>query len=314
VKFLDYAFVVSPFSLIPPRREATPAELYWIKTEMAAIESAVRRGIKPDLLRARLDQLRRMSSLGLVIFPAGQQIYRGRVLSKKPVHLREMMYPPQTPDFPPQGRVNRRGQSVFYGSLNEAACYFECGAKVGDYFCIAEFGTSQEMAVIAQGFVNPEAAQIRMTHGGLALAVKPMGNTAQDRLLEAWHSDVFTRTAPPGGEKSLYDLSNALASYAFEEGASLDGHTFSGVVYPSVATHLLMDNVAIKPAYADSLQLVRCWLLRIESMAIEPGMSPGTPVGQTRIVDWCFRCDKQGFFQWKVGMQFTFPKWHHSWR
>ncbi len=90
------------------------------------------------------------------------------------------------------------------------------------------------------------------------------------RSLRSWASEVFTKRIAPGNEH-LYNLSIALARLALEPLKDVPSDVpseISGVLYPSISTNLMGNNLALRPHAVDSslklceLQLVR--MKRIE--------------------------------------------------
>jgi hypothetical protein len=73
-------------------------------------------------------------------------------------------------------------------------------------------------------------------------------------MIRKWQARVFTRLVPKGSEH-LYRLGLALKCFALGKiaAATPDGFTaFDGLVYPSVASTLAFDNVALLPSTVDN--------------------------------------------------------------
>ncbi len=225
--------------------------------EIEQIEELADRGASPSELLPLIHHIhnRYQYSFRAGFLPIGTEIYRARVNPRVPIFLQDLRYP--LPQFcKKNGRANGPGESMFYASFGKAPCFFECGAVVDDKFLFGTWKVNESFRIHQVGY----CAELSSSLSGVRTF-----NTAQshistnpcDRTLQDWHSKVFTRIVPKGQE-NLYSLGIALARWAFVPSAAPGGVVlkFGGVVYPSVASALIADNIVVIPEVVDSCLLL----------------------------------------------------------
>jgi hypothetical protein len=192
----------------------------------------------------------------LTLFP-GKRLFRAVRVTERPIHQSRISYPPSRL-LDKMGRANDVGHAMFYASMadrpgleprsNFLACVWESKVEDGELLAVGEWEVTEELRVYPFGFQAPEMGN--MERGQQPWIHSSMPNESIT-LIKAWESEVFTRTVNTG-EENQYKLSVALTKYAINLRAPMGGtDRVSGIVYPSVATHLCSDNVCLTPEAAD---------------------------------------------------------------
>jgi hypothetical protein len=133
--------------------------------------------------------------------------------------------------------------------------------------------------------------------------------------IRQWQSDAFVRKIA-AGEEDQYRMSIAIAKFWMQPISvpSDESDFVSGVVYPSVAAELGIDNIALKPSEVDrALRLERTWFVEVESVdaiLLNPSLgSAETPIGRmnVRILDISRECRADGTILWLHPSTLFFP-------
>lgn len=124
------------------------------------------------------------------VFDPGLSIFRGRRLDIRPKTLAEVSYP--RPEVTTQGRANRRGSPLFYGSAAREPIYFELGLSVGDRMAIVQYKTTAKLLANRIGYTRATFEQLQANreipdYGNLDLEAY----RRSDALIDDFLSEVF---------------------------------------------------------------------------------------------------------------------------
>jgi hypothetical protein len=175
------------------------------------------------------------------VFPPGTSIFRGRRLSTRPRTLAEVSYP--APKATPQGRANRRGSPVFYGSAGREPIYFELALGAGDRVAIVQHKTTAKLLANRIGYTPDTFERLQAKrevpdYGSLNLEAY----TRRDSLVNDFLSEVFCEQHDSDGDWR-YNLSVAIAEKLIPD------DFFAGLIYPTVPMWGNADNFALKPSF-----------------------------------------------------------------
>jgi hypothetical protein len=248
-------------SLIPI--EELPAEL-------AILESGT---LDDEELLKRVRKIHTDFRISVPVFHPGTTIYRAVRVTEKPLYRMRISYPP--PDrIRVNGRLNRAGEPIFYGSLDQfASCLCECRCAEGQQFAVSVWKTTEPIALAHFGYSREVMDEVKAKRD-LPPWSESKGDTERNALLRAWQARVFTRVVSEG-EEHLYRLTIALRDFALSAiAASSIAHidpnlprSIGGITYPAIAMWLLGDNVALLPSVVDkSLRLQEVMFLTLESI------------------------------------------------
>jgi hypothetical protein len=244
-------------------------------------------------------------------FPTGTLIYRAVRVSQRPAHKSRVGYPP-VQLAKANGRLNRPGEGMFYGSINQfASCLYECSFKVGEFFAISAWLTTQIMTFNHLGYSTAvlEASKSNRSLPFFA-QMKEQGQSERDRFIREWQARVFTQHVLPD-QDHLYRLPIALKDFALGKMVQGDPKlpdVFSGVIYPSIAMWLLADNIAILPTEVDTkLALFEVILLAVDGIK-SSHKADGSIVTQVamKMYDYA-RTDTNGNLIWGQKSQVVYP-------
>jgi len=201
------------------------------------------------------------------IVQPGTIIYRAVKISKRPTHKSRISYPP-VELIKTNGRLNRVGEVMFYGSFDQlASCLYECSCDVGDFFAISFWLTKQAMMFNHLGYSTKVLSELK-SNRDLPFFAQMQEESERNRIFREWQAKVFTKHIP-FDQTHLYRLPIALKDYALGKvvGTNPNGPSgFSGIIYPSIALRLLTDNVAIMPTEVDSkLDLIEVILITLDA-------------------------------------------------
>jgi hypothetical protein len=268
-----------------------------------------------DFLKGRLELLTVGYVVSSPVLMPGQIIFRGRVVKTKPDDVRELSYPPK--EFVKSlGRVNRAGESVFYGSVDRSATVFEVQAKPGDHLVVGRWTVTKRLMVNNVGFTKHVFDAYGSTRqldpfwtnrdrpvpaDAAALVATPSA-----KLVHDFFAHEFARGVR-GDNTHEYKLSIAISEMLIGHTLTFDGNEelahhpprFAGIIYPSLAMLANADNIALKPEFADSF-------LKFESaefMSIDGFVEPSTYT--VTILDYANSTGKDGSIEWKGRL----PKW-----
>ncbi len=223
--------------------------------EMDALEKGSFTQFSDEELKDRIGRIYDQFMEELQELRAGEPLCRAVKVAERPAEASRVSYAPEKLISRP-GRLNRVRQSIFYCSSNPFAGILECKPQIGDLFAVSAWIVNRTLRLAHLGYSEARAHQARRT----PFAIHP-AESERNRLIRKWQGRVFTKFVDEGQEE-LYRLPIALKEIAmYPNGNSL---TLSGVLYPSIASDLTADNLALIPSVVDQqLTLFEVLLFRI---------------------------------------------------
>jgi hypothetical protein len=212
-----------------------------------------------DVLRNKLGGMVRATKYSR----AGNLIYRGVVCAERPDLISRVSFPP--PERVVRwGRLNRSGESVFYGSAAPPNVFYELKARAGSLIAFSQWEVMEPLWMHNLGYHADALARLGAVPSDLRLALtEPISNeTRRNRRLRRQVALAFTEDVPEGQEQR-YRQSVAIKEFWCEHHDSFeiypDGPQASrvaGIVYPSLQMRGDADNVAYWPEFVlSSLRL-----------------------------------------------------------
>ncbi|MGA2535410.1 MAG: hypothetical protein ABSF53_05305 [Terracidiphilus sp.] len=271
-----------------------------LKRELDALERGSFAAISDDELRERVKQIHEGLSIQAPIVPADKLIFRAVKVTQRPVSKPRISYPP------PQavrtlGRCNRAGEVMFYGAFNQfVSCIQELSWQPGDLFAVSAWLTTAQMAFNHLGYSAETLTRFRALRE-LPFFSNPETGSDRNWLIRQWQARVFAQRVP-GGEEHLYRLPIALkeaALWAIGQPNPKGLERFSGIIYPSIATSALADNVAILPSEVDAkMALLEVNFLTVDSARMITGCEANT-AAEMRVISYdCARSTEDGILVW----------------
>jgi len=244
-----------------------------LQKEFEALEALASSSITDKGLLAKVQELHGGYVFLAPRLPPGTRIYRTTSVKTRPLTKSRISYPPIDRVIN-NGRLNRAGEVMFYGALNEfAGCLLECNAQVGDFYALSAWQATTEIRVNQLGY-SKEALDESGTDREVPDFAQFDQETERNRLIRKWQTHAFTRHVCPG-EEHLYRTTIALKEMSLGLGvpANFDlTNSFSGIQYPSVAAKLASDNVVLFPCEVDR----KLELLEVALVVIDPSDSGGS--------------------------------------
>jgi hypothetical protein len=200
------------------------------------------------------------------------------LVTEPPSSVSRVSYPP--PEYVKvNGWLNRAGEPIFYGSLSQfQSCLLECDAEVGETFAVSSWRTTVQMKVNHLGYSQAALDQAG-AHRPLPDFINPGGYRERNLIICDWQARVFTAHVPKG-EGERYRLPIGLKKLAIGVGGPTDPNPYSGIQYPSIASKLLNDNIALLPWEVDrKVNLSQVILLTVDAPAVNPSAAPGLSSG-----------------------------------
>jgi hypothetical protein len=197
---------------------------------------------------------------------------------------------PRVPDarlsFPPRhavdkpGRLNRAYEPIFYGAFRSASVgLHEKHAEPGHEYVISEWELKAETVFNQFGYSTDDTN----AHGYRREpppGIVPDGESDRNRVIRDWQARVFRREVE--NEHELYRVTIALKDLALSmlpRSLPNGDQSFKGIMYPSVGSYLMGDNVAIHPDHVYQLLSFRnAELVRVNfrgPIETEAGPKPG---------------------------------------
>lgn len=228
------------------------APLDELKEELEELERGSFVALSDDDLRDEIKQIHEGISIQAPIVPAEKLIFRAVKVTQRPTDKGRISYPPPEA-VRTLGRCNRAGEVMFYGALNQfVSCIQELSWQPGDLFAISAWLTTAPMLFNHLGF-GPETLKKFNASRDLPYFSNPANLPDRNSMIRQWQARVFTQRVPEGQEH-LYRLAVALkeaALWPINQPVRNGVEMISGIIYPSVATSALGDNVAILPPEVD---------------------------------------------------------------
>jgi hypothetical protein len=290
---------------------AAAISLEALKGELDALKGGSFTALSDEELRERIKQTQEGLSIQAPIIPADKIIFRAVKVTQRPQSKARISYPPSNV-VKTLGRCNRAGEVMFYGALNQfVSCIQELSWQLGDLFALSAWLTTAPMAFNHLGFSTETLARFNAMRE-LPYFSNPESGADRNWLIRQWQARVFTERVPLGQEH-LYRLPIALKEAALWPigQPNLRGiEILSGVIYPSVATMALGDNVAILPSEVDKkMALLEVNFLTVDSarMITDKGISTAA---EMRVIAYdCACATEEGYLVWGQKSQIL-PRGH----
>lgn len=190
---------------------------------------------------------------------------------------------------------------MFYGAFNQfVSCIQELSLQPGDLFALSAWLTTAPMMFNHLGFSTETLTRFNAMRE-LPYFSNPESGTDRNWFIRQWQARVFTKRVPVGQEH-FYRLPIALkeaALWPIGRANPRGIEKLSGVIYPSVATATLGDNVAILPSEVDKkMALVEVNFLTVDSARMITGRGTSTAAEMRVIAYDCARATDEGYLVW----------------
>jgi hypothetical protein len=247
-----------------------------LRAELSLIEGGAFTSIPDQELLDRIQKIHGGFRLTAPILPQETAIFRAVRVAEKPFYKARLSYPPLSRIYA-NGLLNRVGEAMFYGSLDQyGPCLVECRCAEGENFAVSVWKTTKPIVLNHRGYSREVIDRVKATRD-----LPPWSEGKEDdernALIRAWQARVFTRVVPEGQEH-LYRLGIALRDFALDRMAHVDPNLpdfFAGILYPTIATGLLGDNIALRPSVVEtSLRLEEVIFLTVNSIVESPFEGP----------------------------------------
>ncbi|MEP7234464.1 MAG: RES family NAD+ phosphorylase [Ignavibacteriota bacterium] len=233
------------------------------KADDVAAKAAIKNIENLDLGSTTIDEINELlkpifGGYSLVVprFQPGHRLFRSRILDHKPLHLHELVRPPTNPSLKEQ-RVNRHGQSVFYGSTNPSVTIVEVHPKQGDFLAISLWKTTKVLTVNHVGYHNEAMKKLGSNKPTRSWNTEKVGERSDfEKLVDSFLARSFVEK-----DAKFYKLTIAIAEMLFGQ------DFFDALLYPSISLRAEGDNFAIKASFADnSIDLVNVTFAEIREV------------------------------------------------
>ncbi len=290
-----------------PTRSTAP--LGELKKELDELERGSFASLNDEDLRDKVKRIHEGVIIQAPIVPVEKLIFRAVKVTQRPISKRRISYPPPEA-VRTLGRCNRAGEVMFYGALNQfVSCIQELSWESGDLFAISAWLTTAPMLFNHLGFSAETLTNFNASRE-LPYFSNPANGSKRNWMIQQWQARVFTQRIPVGQEH-LYRLTIALkeaALWPINQPVRDDMKMISGIIYPSVATSALGDNVAILPFEVDErMALLEVNFLTVDYARLvhERGVSN---CAEMRVIAYdCARPTEDGTLVWGQRSQ-TLPK------
>lgn len=195
---------------------------------------------------------------------AGNIIYRGVPWDRRPDLIEQLSYPPLD-KVTKLGRLNRPGQSVFYGSCAGPGVFYELKAREGCLIAFSEWEVMRPLWMHNLGYHSDALERLGATPNGARLPLtEPIASeTRRNNRLRKKVALAFTADAPPGFEYR-YKQSVALTEFWCGHQQQLpispggpQTEEVAGVIYPSLQMKGDADNIMLWPKFVHSSLALR---------------------------------------------------------
>jgi len=188
---------------------------------------------------------------------ASNIIFRGVPWTEQPSTISDVSYCPAA-KVTKLGRVNRVGQSAFYGSLGGPVVFYELRAKQGDCIALSEWQVTEPLWMHNLGY-HYSALQRMGTPIIRQRLTNPIPNeTKRNERLREQLSRAFTEDVCEGQEYR-YKQSIAINELLFDKAEPIrqfpngpKSGVVAGTVYPAMQLRGAADNIAIRPDVVDA--------------------------------------------------------------
>lgn len=245
------------------------------------------------------------------IFDPGFLVWRIVKVESLPSHRNRVGYPPAEL-VRTCGRANLPKEQVFYGAVDHLMpCIFECNLEENGLYCASAWRSTARVICNHLGYSSASLSEVIGTRNKPFFAAVE-NDTERNALIRDWQGRIFTRRVPKGSER-LYRAGLAIKKFALGPlGAPAPGGFtgFDGLVYPSVATGKLYDNIALLPTAIDQkFDLIE---VRFFGVRFAQGLSATIDAHggfKITVVDYdCAVPDQEGRLIWGSARKFSIEK------
>ncbi len=225
------------------------------KDIIASLRGLDLRKVDVELIKQNITSLITGYAKSAPIIPKGVHFYRGVIGDTRPQNKSALTYP-DPGKITYYQRANRPGSSLFYCSNMRNVPLFELNLQPAQYVAISKWRTGGPMIVNNIGYTD---TVLRNMGSGRKAPLwirdgPPIIDTKQNRLIEEYLSEEFTRVVRSGQEhehKITVAIAEKLMGGAIinKDGSKIE---FAGIIYPTIAMKGNADNLAIKPSFVDT--------------------------------------------------------------
>jgi hypothetical protein len=271
-----------------------------LKDELDALERGSFTSLSDEELRDKIKQIQEGLSIQAPIIPVDKIIFRAVKVTQRPQRKARISYPPSAA-VKSLGRCNRVGEVMFYGAVNQfVSCIQELSWQPGDLFALSAWLTTAPMMFNHLGFSTETLGRFNAMRE-LPYFSNPESGADRNWFIRQWQARVFTERVPVGQEH-LYRLPIALkeaALWPIGQPNPQGIEKLSGIIYPSISTAALGDNVAILPSEVDKKMV----LLEVNFLTVDSARkitSKGTSTAaEMRVIAYdCARATDEGHLVW----------------
>jgi hypothetical protein len=292
-----------------------------VQARIARVRQLVTAGASIEELALAIKAVHRGCSIQMAGLKRGDFLFRAKRITERPTHRSQISYPPAE-RLNVFGRANDIRQPMFYACTanqhphrdhdNRIACLWESRAEIGQVFAISMWQVEEDIPLYPFGF-HVDAILNSPFNQKSGRATDPVitGGSPRDALLviQRWESTAFTEIVP-AGEEALYKFTVAMTKYALDlrwpVGSAGPGPNdrVSGIMYPSVANRLCVENVCLRPEEADRvLTLLDVIILSPSEMRefdLANRLSVEEPIGmaQVRLFESSLPCNRSPDIRW----------------
>jgi hypothetical protein len=271
-----------------------------LKRELDALERGSFAALSDDILREKVKQIHEGLSIQAPIVPADKLIFRAVKVTQLPMSKQRISYPP--PEVVRTlGRCNRAGEVMFYGAFSQfVSCLQELSWQPGDLFALSAWLTTAPMVFNHLGYSAETLTRFNALRE-LPFFSNPESGSDRIWLILQWQARVVTQRVP-AGQEHLYRLPVALKEAALWPIGQPNPNgleKLSGIIYPSIATSALADNVAILSSEVDTkMALLEVNFLTVDSAHMISGSETKT-AAEIRVTSYdCARSTEDGDLVW----------------
>lgn len=202
-------------------------------------------------------------------------VFRGVRCNDRPEDVSRISYPPPA-CVKENGRANRVGQSMFYASFSAGAVFYEMRVRPGDNIVLSYWKFIAPIWVQNLGY--HEDTLRRLGVKDMSLRQSMIQKISDESRLNAQRRRrlalVFTQKADFNSEKFKYKLSIAITEFLLAgsvppvpQSGLFDDIQMAGVIYPSMQTKGMDDNIVLRPAFVDNcLSIEETYYYQVESV------------------------------------------------
>jgi hypothetical protein len=249
---------------------------------MRQIDQVDLTGCTIEHLSAMLEPLFMNYSINAAAFGPDLYLFRGRLLTHKPIWISELGPPPV--GVADLGRANAEGETVFYGASTRNIPFFEVRASSASLVVVGCWKTTEPL--LLNHIAYSSTAQ-SLTQSGRALdTIYPF--VVETRSISPLNAEIYDFLSHKFSAGSLspdvYKLSNAISRRLLQE-------PFGGLMYPAIQVQGNADNIILKkPIFEKALKFVSAELFDIKAA--------GHLSFDTDVLDAATQFDEEGRLKW----------------